>query len=100
VDCNLIRQLIAEPLAGAPPIEQHRLLGRAMARVLAHEMYHVLTNSTKHGTHGIAKAAYSCAELAADHLSFEGEQIRRGRGAKADGPPVMSPGTFDSDGVD
>src|SRR5579884_820604 len=44
VDCNRIRQLIALSLAGARPGEREGLLGRALARVIAHEMYHFFSN--------------------------------------------------------
>jgi hypothetical protein len=71
VDCDRIRNLMSTSLSATVPGEREYLLGRAMARVLAHEMYHVLTNSTRHASRGIAKSAYSSTELVSGHLVFE-----------------------------
>ena len=82
VNCDRIRELIGGALAAAAPADRARLLGRAMARVLAHELYHFFTNTTKHSPSGIAKARYTGAELAAGQLRFgEGqlEKVRSGR---------------------
>ena len=79
VDCDKIRVLLTSPAASVPSLERERMLGRAMARVLAHEMYHFFTNSTKHAASGIAKAFYSSRELASPHLSFEEAQIHEVR---------------------
>jgi len=45
-------------------------MGRAMARVAAHEIYHMLTGSVVHGRAGIARAEHSRAELSADTFDF------------------------------
>ena len=49
--------LIVSPLAVSLPPQRDRLMGRAMARVIAHEMYHFFTNTTRHASTGIAKAS-------------------------------------------
>jgi len=71
VDCNRIRQLMVHPLALALPGERARMLGRAMARVLAHELYHFLLNTAKHAPSGVAKASLTAAELASPHFCFD-----------------------------
>lgn len=45
-------------------------MGRAMARVAAHEIYHMLTGSAAHARTGIARAEHSRAELAAQTFDF------------------------------
>jgi hypothetical protein len=75
VDCDKIRELITTPLAVSHPMEREGLLGRAMARVLAHELYHFLAHTTKHASTGIAKASYSGAELASNSLRFDPAQL-------------------------
>lgn len=82
VDCDKIRVLLTSPLASVSSLERERMLGRAMARVLAHEMYHFFTNSTKHAATGIAKAFYSSRELASLHLGFEQAQVREVRAGR------------------
>src|SRR5579871_5771844 len=68
VDCDQIRHLMITSLSAVVPGEREYLLGRAMARVLAHEMYHVFTNSTQHSSQGIGKAVYSSTELVSRRL--------------------------------
>ena len=46
------------------------IMGRAMARVVAHELYHMLTGSTAHARSGIARAEYSRDDLTADEFLF------------------------------
>jgi len=82
VDCDRIRDLMAAPLIRAVPAERLRLLGRAMARVTAHELFHFLTNTTKHSANGITKAAYSASELASASMRFDEAElnlVREGR---------------------
>jgi hypothetical protein len=76
VDCNEIRQVMTTALAASSPMEREGLLGRAMARVLAHELYHFLAHTTKHASTGIAKASYTGAELASNCLRFDEAQLR------------------------
>ncbi|HTQ53496.1 MAG TPA: hypothetical protein VMI94_03485 [Bryobacteraceae bacterium] len=75
VDCDRIRELLALHLAMAPRQERPGLLGRAMARVLAHELYHFLTNSTQHTSCGIAKRSYNAGDLSASALVFDPEGL-------------------------
>jgi hypothetical protein len=75
VDCDRIREIMATPLAMAPVGERARLLGRAMARVVAHELYHFLANTAKHSSSGIAKRSYSATDLAATVLLFDPEGL-------------------------
>ena len=42
-----------------------------MARLLAHEFYHILAQTDDHAPSGIAKARFSTADLLADHFDFE-----------------------------
>lgn len=58
VRCNEVKKTIAGA-RGA----QERLLGRALGRVAAHELYHVLRNTTLHWGKGFARALQSGAGL-------------------------------------
>ena len=57
------------------------LLGRALARVLAHELYHIKGKCNKHGRSGVARKALSGRELIAATLNFEPADARRMSGA-------------------
>jgi hypothetical protein len=79
VNCDKIRKVLETPMAGISMPERERLLGRALARVVAHEMYHFFTNTTKHASTGVARAFFSSVELACPRLKFEDAQIREVR---------------------
>ena len=56
-------------------------LGRALGRVLSHELYHVLSASQDHDSEGVAQAALSGRELVRGELRFTEstrERIRQG----------------------
>ncbi len=71
VDCNQIRRLIGPALHGAPSREQESALGRALGRVVAHELYHILANTKSHDRCGVAKKSYSPNDLVAGRLEFQ-----------------------------
>lgn len=71
VDCDRIRGFVGRTLAKAPAEERDGMVGRAIARVLAHELYHIFANTARHGVWGIGKAAYTVEELLAPQFRFE-----------------------------
>ncbi len=71
VDCERIRTLLRREFRRRSRPVRELLLGRALARVLAHELYHVLAVTSKHGARGIAKAHMSADDLVCGDLAFE-----------------------------
>ena len=70
IHCDRIRRLMG-PLVNAEDVETRQdLLGRAMGRVLAHELYHVVAKSTGHVSGGITKAFYTAGDLLAKKVGF------------------------------
>jgi hypothetical protein len=70
VECDPLRRFVA-PLAGPLKIDRaNKALGRAMARVTAHEIYHMLTRSMRHASSGIARASHSRADLLSASFGF------------------------------
>ncbi|MBE0656561.1 MAG: hypothetical protein IH602_02670 [Bryobacteraceae bacterium] len=55
--------------------------GRALGRVLAHELYHVLSGSVEHDSEGVAKSALNGVELVRSELSLSEGACRRIREA-------------------
>jgi hypothetical protein len=53
------------------------LLGRALARVLAHELYHIKGQCREHGRAGVTKRALSGRDLIQDSLVFSAADLRR-----------------------
>jgi len=70
VDCDTLRRFIAPKLKFLSPEEKNARLGRAIARVGAHEIYHMLTGSEGHARWGIARARHSREELTAPAFAF------------------------------
>ena len=76
VSCDRVRHVIFDyVLAGHAQAE--RLLGRAWGRVLAHELYHVLANTAKHGDGGIAQARLSARDLVAETFAFDKDDLEK-----------------------
>jgi hypothetical protein len=82
IDCDRIWRFIQSELSACESARHNRHFGRALGRVLAHELYHIFANTTKHARGGIAKACYTAPDLLADafHLtSREFRLIREGK---------------------
>ena len=71
VDCSALNRFLAPVASAKPKVEQDDLYGRSMARLLAHELYHVLAQTDDLAPAGIAKARFSIEDLLADHFEFE-----------------------------
>ncbi len=83
VDCDRIRDFIQRQLLAVAPKNREAALGRAIARVLAHELYHIFANTSRHGSCGIARASYTVQELLAPEFQFERRETEVLRGSKA-----------------
>jgi hypothetical protein len=75
--CDTIRQLISRELNREAREDREDLLGRAMGRVLAHELYHIVLRTTSHGREGLAREAQSSSELTAERDDFSPSDERR-----------------------
>jgi hypothetical protein len=53
------------------------LLGRALGRVVAHEMYHFVANTHKHGSKGVARTSLTGGQLIADRLELESRDAQK-----------------------
>jgi len=70
VDCDRVRAFLSDSLLRLHPYDRAHAFGRALARVLAHELYHVITETRHHGSSGVAQPAYSVSDLLAGEFSF------------------------------
>jgi hypothetical protein len=64
-------------MAGGDFANADVLLGRALGRVLAHEVVHILSKSGTHGHAGVAKTALSGSQLIAPELRLGPEDLER-----------------------
>ena len=76
IDCNSIRLFLQKNLVRVRVEDRELYYGRAVGRVLAHELFHIFTGSRHHGSDGIAKPVFTERELLADHFEFEGSEFR------------------------
>lgn len=70
VKCDRVRESIKTAIQPADYKKADELFGRALGRVVAHELYHMLANTTKHGKSGVAKHALSAKQLIGETLDF------------------------------
>lgn len=96
IECDRVRLFVQRELVTVRSPERDEIFGRALGRVVAHELYHIFANTTRHGDCGVGKAAYSVRELLADDFQFEGKESMALRGSKAhsavknaSGPPTF-----------
>ena len=68
VECDKVTTSVRGAMFGSDFARGDLLLGRALGRVLAHELVHILRNSKKHDPDGVEKPALSGAELIAPDL--------------------------------
>jgi hypothetical protein len=69
--CDKVKQAARSARHGGQLREGDKLMGRAMARVLAHEIWHITGNTHSHGERGVASRGLSGAQLIAGHLDFD-----------------------------
>jgi len=77
LNCNALTRSVAQSLAQEAGARRDFLYGRAMARVAAHELYHVLMRSTEHARAGVARSCFSTADLLTERFEFEGATVAR-----------------------
>ncbi len=85
IDCDGIRALLQNDLLAFPAAAREAAYGRALARVLAHELYHIFADTTHHGSCGIGKEAYSARDLLSGSFRFENRESMALRKGKAYG---------------
>jgi hypothetical protein len=74
--CDNIRGAVESTLVAGNPIPRNYLLGRAMGRVLAHELYHIMADTAEHGQDGVAQAALSARELTSGLMEFQPPDVQ------------------------
>ena len=80
VDCDRIRSFIQPDLLAVPAGDREFVFGRAVGRVLAHELYHILARSPHHASGGVGKAEYAVYDLLAAHFVFDAPASEELRG--------------------
>jgi hypothetical protein len=90
VRCDEVRGALRFLRPGVGLKERQLALGRALGRVVAHELYHIFAKTTAHGTHGLARPSQSLEELIAVEGPKFWEQDSRAMTAPAAAPEDKS----------
>jgi len=79
VSCDRIANVVARAMWGGERKQADKYLGRALGRVLAHELYHILGKTHEHNADGsIAKEALSAKQLISDRrITFDMRDLNR-----------------------
>lgn len=83
IECDRIRGFIQKDLLTVHAEDREDAFGRALARVVAHELYHIFANTSQHGSCGVGKSAYTAQELLLGDFQFEAKESAALRNSKA-----------------
>lgn len=75
VDCDRVRYSVKRTLAPADYDRADIVLGRALGRVLAHEMYHMLAKSKRHDYTGVTRECLSSRELTRERMALSEKSL-------------------------
>jgi len=85
VDCDHVAHAARAAMNAGDYSRADLLIGRALGRVLAHELVHMLTKSGRHGREGVEKPALSGRQLISSYLplsAFDIDRLRQQRGLR------------------
>lgn len=77
VQCDRVKKSVKSAMWGKDYKDGNLLMGRALGRVLAHELYHILAKTEDHANEGVARKALSGKALISDKLTFSPKQIEK-----------------------
>ncbi len=71
IDCDRIRGFLDRELHSVPAEEREQRFGRAVGRVVAHELYHIFANTTHHASSGVARSTFTARELTSESFRLD-----------------------------
>jgi len=77
IACERVKSSITPVLSGSEHKDADAVFGRAVGRVLAHELCHIMAKADKHGTKGVAKPALSANQLVSHQLEMDRNDLDR-----------------------
>jgi hypothetical protein len=77
VECDQVTRAVRSAMWGGDLARADVVMGRALGRVLAHEMVHMLTKSPAHGRAGVARPALTGSQLVRPELRLMPEDLDR-----------------------
>ena len=86
VNCANLNYTLGASFATEAGARRDFLYGRAMARVVAHELYHMIVGTKDHTVDGVSKPCFNMTDLTAERFAFEPAVLAKFRQTIA--PPV------------
>ena len=77
VSCDQVRNVVLKAMWGADFSHGDMLFGRALGRVVAHEVYHMVAKTTGHGASGVTRPALTGAQLISGSLTVDDDSLDR-----------------------
>jgi hypothetical protein len=77
VGCDEIKTCISGLLGGSCARDRETAFGRALGRVVAHELYHILGKTTEHTHRGLAKSLQTSFDLIRENYEFDRRALLR-----------------------
>lgn len=77
VHCDRIRGSVQMAMGPGVHRKSDAIFGRALGRVVAHELYHILGNTKGHGMAGVATEAFSARQLIAGELNLANDDCAK-----------------------
>lgn len=75
--CERVRKAAKANMFGGDYAKADKLMGRALARVVAHEIFHILSGDCGHSHEGVFKKGLTGKQLIDDNLDFAGHDLQR-----------------------
>jgi hypothetical protein len=75
VECDKVRGSIRSAMWARDYQRGDMLMGRALGRVLVHELYHIVGRTKTHAPNGVTKTSLSGAQLIGDELGLTHEDV-------------------------
>jgi hypothetical protein len=94
VDCVALSGVLTPQITAQPAELRSWLYGRAMARVLAHELYHYFGQAREHLDSGVARGKFSASELLQERFEFDGLALARLRNRQSVNNELTNTGHF------
>lgn len=77
IDCDRVIRAVSSAMSAVDYLRSDQLLGRALGRVLAHEVVHMLSRSTDHARDGLAYKELTGKQLIALELHLDARDFAR-----------------------
>jgi hypothetical protein len=89
VDCAALRTLLTPLVTDEPEASRDYAIGRSIGRVLAHELYHYLSQSEEHPDSGLAKSRFNGSDLMKYKFEFDPSALARMQPAAVESAPEV-----------